>query len=378
MNHTLPCATTGRRAPLILLLGALTACGVTPLRTSSLSNTLCQQTANIDVSPDAKRWGAIRAGLREHALFDGHVINHEGQLQHFGLVESETSNSAAPSQAREQIAWLNVKRYWDTLDRQLSGRFIFQDMGGAPPPGPSLSPVVSFAPQTDSLLARKTSVPLDLERALEQTQGLNPAQRLVLTQSLYRAAINDVPWSASFISDLMAQAGYGLNQFEFSAAHSNYMRKAYAVTRQDDDGAGADPALIDYSYRACNARTTAARPGDMLCALRSAPYNQYDFEQIGQLLAGNLGARAYPAHCELVTAVDRPARTLSMVGGNVLQSVALRTLKLSRAGSLERCYFAARDKNATGCGGPFNSRRWEVLLQHREPPTTSAPSYPYK
>jgi len=378
MNHTLPCPTTGHRALLTLLLGALTACGVTPLRTSSLSNTLCQQTANIDVSPDAKRWVAIRAGLREHGLFDGHVIDRKGQLRHFGLVESETSNSAAPSQAREQIAWLNVKRYWDTLDRQLSGRFTVQYTGDAAAPGPSLSPVVSFAAQTDGRLARNTSVPLDLERALEQTQGLNPAQRLVLTQSLYRAAINDVPWSASFISDLMTQAGYGLNQFEFSAAHSHYMRKAYAVTRQDDAGPATDPALIDYSYRACNARTTAARPGDMLCALRSAPYDQYDFEQIGQLLAGDHGARAYPAHCELVTAVDRPARTLSMVGGNVLQSVALRSLKLSRAGSLDHCYFAARAKNATGCGGPFNARRWEVLLQHREPLAASASPYPYK
>ncbi len=113
----------------------------------------------------------------------------------------------------------------------------------------------------------------------------------------------DKPWSAAFLSWLMAEAGVPATEFPGGALHSEYLR-AIASHRGE---AGRrfqlrDPA--DYG----------PRPGDLICAPRDGPaaipFNRIDPET--------------PMHCDLVIANEDGI--LDSIGGNVRNSVS-RTLR---------------------------------------------------
>ena len=75
----------------------------------------------------------------------------------------------------------------------------------------------------------------------------------------------------------------------------------------------------------------------------------------------------------LVVAVDDAARKMEVIGGNVLQSVTLRKMKLDARGRLSRQYDPARYKVRSrdcrmdaGCDSDnLNVQHWGVLLQLR-------------
>ena len=351
----------------IIFSATLSGCAELPVQMSQDNRAQCERTARIAPALTSKRWSAIRTAREEHSDFNGHLINKAGQLTRFGMTESETTDSEAPIQPASRIAWMNVKRYWDTLDTQLAARKAQDPESATGVRQPALHQLRSVQPLPGKQpgaaeVEIQSDIPLEIERALARSADLTPRQRQALTQSLYRAAINDVPWSASFISYLMFQAGYALNEFEFSASHIDYIRKAFAVTWLEATGQrpSLDPDLAGYRFRACDARLTAPRPGDLLCHMRGTPQASNTFSRIDALLSTDPARTFYPAHCELVTAIDSVQRQLTSIGGNVMQSVAQRTLRLDKNGLVADCPQGSR------CAASVDPRQWSILLQHLE------------
>lgn len=251
--------------------------------------------------------------LHEHALMGGALIDAGGGLIRQGLAEAERERA----EGSDRSAWRRVLGYW-------------QATPGAGPLGAAAS---------------------------------------VLQQ---RAGIVDQPWSAAFISHVMRAAGLEHAEFRASASHHDYVRAAFASSR--DEARGADTR---YAYRACDLAETAPRVGDLLCATRDGDAHLDTFEQV----AVALRAGPLQMHCELV--VRRDGSAVEAVGGNVVQSVTLRRLGLEADGSgrLWAAYLesghrrqdrAARSTPAAGEAQALlpdtylNRRPWSVLLQLRD------------
>jgi Uncharacterized protein conserved in bacteria (DUF2272) len=125
------------------------------------------------------------------------------------------------------------------------------------------------------------------------------------------------PWSAAFISWVMRQAGAG-NAFQYSAAHANYIAAAKRNRYQN-----ASDSLKAY-------RTSEVRPepGDVICKSREGSGATYDNIRPGM-----------KTHCDVVVSVT--PKQVTVVGGNVDNSVKQRTLPLSSDGLLaSRDHFA--------------------------------------
>jgi Uncharacterized protein conserved in bacteria (DUF2272) len=120
----------------------------------------------------------------------------------------------------------------------------------------------------------------------------------------------DKPWSAAFLSWLIAEAGVRETEFTGGALHSEYLR-AIAAGRGE---AGRrfqlrDPALY------------APKPGDLICAPREGPAAK-SFDRIEP---------EAPMHCDIVIANEDGF--LDSIGGNVRNSVS-RTLRPVAPGGL--------------------------------------------
>lgn len=118
------------------------------------------------------------------------------------------------------------------------------------------------------------------------------------------------PWSAAFISFVVRNAGY--QNFLFSAAHARYIIDARARRRAGDTNA---PFWLF--------RLNEHRPqiGDLICARRQ-----------GGVSFDNLPASGFLSHCDVVVEVREGEREVRVVGGNVAQSVSLRTFMLDAEG----------------------------------------------
>lgn len=322
--------------------------------------------------------------LAEHQAFNGHRINVAGYLWFAGPGESETealqppvlpspdagtrsgengseTSLPSPEQAAispaivpDRLVWRRVWTYWEALARHV--------------PGQTAVLPVKWLPE---LLARRDS-PEPLRRTrlalLTPLLATLPADdhSEAIRQATIRAALNDTPWSAAFVSYLMDQAGLGETQFEFSEGHVHYIRAAFAAT--------AAPAGSPYAYRACDVQKTTVQTGDLLCYGRgqTAPQTFADWQQ-AMAQPGRFAA----AHCELVVEVSPRARRLQLVGGNVLQSVALRELALDQRGRLSRRHvslparqdsypdtpLSAPDPFSPAARQDFNRHPWAVLLK---------------
>ncbi|MGL5082039.1 MAG: DUF2272 domain-containing protein [Microcoleaceae cyanobacterium] len=117
------------------------------------------------------------------------------------------------------------------------------------------------------------------------------------------------PWSAAFISWVMNQAGAG-DQFEYSASHSNYITDAIQ-DRETNDGIAAffGYRLDEYS----------PKPGDLVGYARQDGVG-YDTPA------------PYQSHTDIVVAVRDGE--IDVIGGNVSDSVTLKTLKTDAEGRL--------------------------------------------
>lgn len=287
-----------------------------------------------------------KVALGEYAQFSGHRINAAGALWKAGASESETEmlrdpETGAPDAGQPgRYAWRRVWEYWLALERHVPGEAWGRKVIAAP--GLLEDPLAS---------GRATETRLNNLFARADTDG-NDALR----QAAVRAAMNDSPWSAAFISYVMDKAGLDGRQFRFASAHWQYVQRAL----QAPEG---------YAYRACDSRTTVPAVGDLLCYSRGGPLLK-DFAswRTAALQPGFSAA----AHCEVVVEVDTDAEKIETVGGNVVQSVARRRLRLNEAHVLSLSHdpdrhpvhansACARDRTCEESN--LNLQYWGMLLQ---------------
>lgn len=176
-------------------------------------------------------------------------------------------------------------------------------------------------------------------------------------QAACRAYILDTPWSAAFVSYVMARAG--LPGFTSSASHVDFVRRAWR-----------DPAS---PYRLADPERERPAQGDLLCYARAAASLGRD--GLASLLQRDPGS-GLPMHCDIVVAADAGNGRLQLVGGNVLQAVSARLLILNRSGLLWNLPkrtpgLACAPGNAAGCS--FNRQDWVALLKLKPLPAPTAP-----
>ncbi len=191
--------------------------------------------------------------------------------------------------------------------------------------------------------------------------GASTCQSTSYSSAECRAFLLDNPWSAAFISYVMLQAG--VTNFNTSPAHIDYIRDAYN---------GSGPFLM------MNPATTQPSPGDMVCYVRNTRAI-IGYEGLIAAFSNNPSLRQ-AAHCDVVVKVDRTAKLMETVGGNVLNGVTLRKLRLDDRGiaMLPRPvgFEAAGDgedagdssctpANENNCS--LNRQNWAALLRLRTP-----------
>jgi hypothetical protein len=162
--------------------------------------------------------------------------------------------------------------------------------------------------------------------------------------------------------------------FSYSAAHVTYIAAAIRQSVSDvSDGAGK------HFFRACDPDLTKPRVGDLYCYHRHVEGTRYSYEQKGpslfrSLFRDFLGEEQpiWLSHCDIVVRIDDKAKKVTVIGGNVQNSVTERVLNLNRKGALsssqgtKACESYNPETVRTGepnCN--LNSQEWFVLLQAR-------------
>lgn len=156
----------------------------------------------------------------------------------------------------------------------------------------------------------------------------------------------DNAWSAAFISAALREAGVSGRDFRGDALHSAYLRDILRRGRAH----GAAPERVGRPlFEAHPVESRAPEPGDLICATR-----RRENEAVLRAVFLPTGPRARQAwdaaveavdfgHCDIVVAIDRRARTLSAVGGNVQDTVARSLVPLDADGrvlrTIERPWF---------------------------------------
>lgn len=332
---------SGAIGSLLKLLGLLMLLG----SVSQAKSQACQSV------PAENPLAATLAGLalEEYARFNGHRIDADGHLWKFGSVESETELLFDPPTGRAdagqpgRFAWRRVWEYWLTLEQHRAGAALGRK-------------VIAVPHLIEAPLNSEPATEIRLHDLLLPYTGEEEVRRETLNQAAIRAAMNDAPWSATFISFLMHRAGLDERQFHYSAAHWRYIQPAFGQS-------------TGYAYRACDPKRTVPARGDLLCYGRgAAPLTSFEEWRSA---AGRLGFSA-AAHCDLVVDVDRETKKMEVVGGNVLQSVTRRKLKLNQENLLSETHYRGSDvagrngecvQDKTCDASDLNQQYWSVLLQ---------------
>jgi 3D (Asp-Asp-Asp) domain-containing protein len=123
----------------------------------------------------------------------------------------------------------------------------------------------------------------------------------------------DVPWSAAFISYLMAASNVG-KLFRRASAHHVYIYAAIQAKTGNK---------TDYGYWGFPLTEQKPEVGDLVCAWRKT--DTFNGPVTYEKAAGEL---EYPSHCDLV--VEVTADSIAVIGGNVDQSVTKRHFKLDK------------------------------------------------
>ena len=215
---------------------------------------------------------AIRqTACNEHRLWFRPFIDREGRAASLAVTEAENEHLADNG----IIAWQRVAGYWRD-----SG--TLNAMGAQPGASSCIAPLGSRYTDSDC-----------------------------------RAFLLDNPWSAAFISWVMVRAG--VPGFNASPRHIDYIRAAYN---------GSAP------YRLADPATEKPAVGDMLCFLRDRSQT-LSYSGLVQAL-GNGSVGHWKSHCEVVVSANMGGdRTLYLIGGNVMNTVAMRMLMLDRTGRVE-------------------------------------------
>jgi hypothetical protein len=154
------------------------------------------------------------------------------------------------------------------------------------------------------------------------TASLDPVSGLpfnVVPANVAISAYNHPAWSAAFISYSMSGAGIPRADFDPSASHALYLDRLLESAMLYPENAAFRPhAPADY----------APRPGDLICADRSAeplPSWQARLAELG---------RFRPMHCDIV--VRAGGGSLEMIGGNVLDVVLRRRVPTDAEGHVQQ------------------------------------------
>jgi hypothetical protein len=331
--------------------------------------TACNATA---VKPSSELGRRIaQTAIHELTLFDGHRIDSNGRLFHFGLTEAEHEEEEGGSQQANPgyLGWQQVMKYWRALYGSNAPEKLevrgYRDAS-------------AFTEEVKTAALLRTTAARLLRAADAES---DPAEREILREAALRAAIIDTPWSAAFISFVIKQSGAAADAFAFSNAHRTYIYDAFATSAAELDGK-TDGRL----YRACPAATTKPRIGDLLCQLREPLLadvsDQAVRERIRVELNSGIGVRSVRrTHCEVVAHIDARMHKMYAIGGNINQSVAARQLRLRRdlrfpvmqkgyCGGAGRWTLPGSSGQAAHGPGPtdkcsLNDKRWFVLLQLR-------------
>ncbi|MGH8031352.1 MAG: DUF2272 domain-containing protein [Luteimonas sp.] len=169
-----------------------------------------------------------------------------------------------------------------------------------------------------------------------------------------RSFVVDVPWSAAFVSYVMRRAQ--VPGFNGSASHINYVRNAY---RSPDTSA----------YLIASPVSTRVAAGDLLCYVRVSS-RLYGFGGLASLLSAS--DDGLNMHCDIVVAVNSGGdRTAYLIGGNVLDGVTMRLLKLTPGGQFDNLPMRTLGDPQCAPDAPSacNASRqdWAVLLQLKSP-----------
>jgi hypothetical protein len=256
--------------------------------------------------------------IEEFARFDGHRIDSNGRLFHFGLTEAEHAQEHGDDRPTRlgDLGWWRVMKYWHAL----YGNDIGDKLEAL---GYRDASTATDDAQAVELLRVDIG---DLLRAADSVT--DPVVREALREAALRAAIIDTPWSAAFVSYVVKQAGVPPNAFQFANAHRVYIYDAFATSAAELAG-----QIDERIYRACPVATTRPRVGDLICFQREAALTGTSDmavrERIRAELAGSPDARTVRhTHCDVVASIDTPARKMYVIGGNFLQGVTAKKLNL--------------------------------------------------
>jgi hypothetical protein len=119
------------------------------------------------------------------------------------------------------------------------------------------------------------------------------------------------PWSAAFISFVMAKGGMG-SLFTYSIAHREYIHAAIKARRAEKRNTG---------YWAYELPEQSVEVGDLICAGRETE----DWKRL-VTFEDAVAGRGYPSHCDLVVAKN--GDVIETIGGNVGQSVSKKRYRL--------------------------------------------------
>jgi len=330
----------------------------------------CQMRASVAASSRAIK--IKDEAIAQHQAFNGSRVDRAGRIVSFGHSEAESDQEIDGNVSARQIPWRQVLGYWE----KLNDRKIGEGAGGALQvwyyPG-------ALSDDPPSVLHRKK---MQLRRLLKFISGLDLSQmgpesddlREALQQSVIRSSISDVPWSAAFVSSIMRAVPLDENtEFSYDASHVAYITSA--VEQSLRDLVGGESASF---YRACDPDTTKPRIGDLFCYHRHIEGTPHPYVQKGpslfKSLFRDLAKGEEPisrSHCDIVVRVDSDASKVTVVGGNVQNSVTEKVLNLNKKGVLSTaqgstaCDSYNPDKPASG-GEPncnLNRQKWFVLLQ---------------
>lgn len=330
-----------------------------------------QATCNITAAKPASKVGEriAQSAIEEFSEFGGHQIDSDGRLFHFGLTEAEHEEDEEGSRRADtgHLGWWRVMKYWRELFNEDAASKLevrgYRDASSSEDPQEA---------------ARLRASAEELLRLAEEVS--DPDMREVLREAVLRSAIVDTSWSAAFISYVIREAGVEPKDFKFANAHRVYIYDAFAAS-----GAEAKNEAHDGIYRACPL-ATKPRAGDMLCLQREPKLVDSGDDEVRERIREELGSNAQRrtirrSHCEVVAYVDKGARKLYTIGGNVNQSVTARKLNLR-----QNLTFSASQRGS--CSGPthwklpqpagaaphapdlsrncsLNDKKWFVLLQLR-------------
>lgn len=295
--------------PWMLLPAALLlACALWPAAAAAAEAEACDVPPPYGLSELAV---AVRdVACNEHRLWFHPFIDREGRAASLAVTEAEQEHLADHG----LLAWQRVVGYWRD-----SG--TLNALGSQPGAGSCLAPLGTRYTDSDC-----------------------------------RAFLIDNPWSAAFISWVMVRAGVA--GFAASPRHIDYIRAAY------QGGAGAAP------YRLADPAAEKPAAGDLLCFLRDRS-TTLSYAGLVQAL-GSGGAGHWKSHCEVVVSANLGGnQTLYLVGGNVMNTVAMRMLPLDRSGRIQPPPPRAETQTAVApvctpgreeeCS--FNRQDWAALLK---------------